>query len=549
MNTQSRLGRIFFSQFMAWVALIVVGLYFMFSFDKKILNQPTEPGVLGSVKKYYNALKLTYIKKGIDLEGGTYLVLGVEVEKALESRLAVEMRSFEALFKSKNLKVMPTKKEVKGLSFELTFPDEASAKTAYAMILEARSLTLKIKLDGNVIIATLLPDVEKGVRLGAVEQGVNVLTNRLGGYGVEGIIVQQHGERQIVIQLPGMEDAEQIKSVITKTAHLEFKIVEKTAGSKDALLDEFDGELPADKMIIPGRKDGGDFEEANRWYLVSAFPDVTGDHLVGAKVEHDEFNRPVVNFKLDAAGGREFGELTGNNIGRQLGIIIDNIMFTAPTVNTAITGGSGVITGMGSAKEAFDLSVVLKSGSLHAPLKIEQENRVGASLGQDSIYKGILSCVIALLLLFVFSIIYYKIPGLLAFLTLLCNIFLTLLFLSYFNATLTLPGIAGIVLTIGMAIDASILIYERVKDELAVGETFRKSMMEGFSGAMPVIMDSNITTLLTGIVLFQFGGPGIKGFAVTLIAGIFATVLSGVYFLRATYKFIFDNTSIRQMKI
>lgn len=546
MNVQSRLSKVVFSPLMAWVAVIILGSYFMFSLDKKILNQPAEPGLFGTLQKHYHALKLTYIKKGIDLEGGTYLVLGVEIEKALENRLKLEERSLDGLFKNKDLKVYPTKKEIKDLTLSLTFPDEVSAKAAYNLIKEARAQSLKLKLSDDVVLINLNQETEQGVRTGAVEQGVNVLTNRLGGYGVAGIIVQQHGDRQIVIQLPGVDDPEHVKSVITKTALLEFKIVEKTAASKDALLDEFDGELPSDKMIVPGRSD--DAEEAGRWYLVPAFPDLTGDHIAGSKVEHDEFNRPVVNFKLDSSGARDFAELTANNVGRSLGIIIDNVMITAPTIKIAITGGYGVISGIGSQKEAFDLTIVLKSGSLHAPLKIETESRVGASLGQDSINKGIMSCVIALVLLFIFSLLYYKIPGLFAIITLLVNIFLTMLFLSYFNATLTLPGIAGIVLTIGMAIDASILIYERVREDLAEGVPLRRAVYDGFNGAMPVILDSNITTFLTGAVLFQFGGPAIKGFAVTLMAGIVATVLSGVYFLKALFKFLFDNTEIKTLK-
>lgn len=545
MNTQSRITKLLFSPFILWIIGMAVCSYFMISFDKKILSQPAEQGILGSIKQYYQAAKLTHIKKGIDLEGGTYLVLGVEIEKAIENKLALEGRSLDTLFKDKDLKTLPTKKEVKDLTLFLTFPNEASAEEAYNFLKEARAQSLKLKLTDNIVSANLTQEADQAIRTGAVEQGVNVLTNRLGGYGVEGIIVQQHGTRQIVIQMPGIKDPEHVKSVVTKTAHLEFKIVEKVGASKDGLLDEFDGELPPDKMIISGKQDE---DGAGRWYLISSFADLTGDHLTNAFVDHDEFNRPVVSFKLDSTGGREFADLTANNVGRNLGIIIDNVMITAPTINQAITGGSGVISGIRTAKEAFDLAIVLRSGSLHAPLKIEQEQRVGASLGQDSINKGIMSCIVALILLFIFSIVYYKLPGLLAIITLLVNIFLTLLFLSYFGATLTLPGIAGIVLTIGMAIDASILIYERVKEDLALGTPLRKSVLDGFNGAMSVILDSNITTFLTGMVLYQFGGPAIKGFAVTLMAGIVATVLSGIYFLKAMFIFLFDSLNVKRMK-
>lgn len=532
---------------MLWVVVIAVGSYFMLSLDQKALKAKRNPGIMGSLSHYYNALSFTYIKKGIDLAGGTYLILNVEIEKALETKLLNEGRSIENLLKSKKL-ALPVKKDVRDLGLELMFDTEAQAKSALAALLEVKNQSLKCKVVENAVRVMYSPEVEQAIRSGAVEQGVNVLTNRLGGYGVEGIVVQQHGDHQIVVQLPGLEDSEHVKAEITKTAHLEFKIVEKVAASRDAILDEFDGELPSDKMIVPGRRHGED-GEGSQFYLVSAFPDLTGEHIVGAKVDHDEYNRPMVSFKLDSEGGREFADLTANNIKRSLGIIIDDVMYSAPQIQGTIPGGSGVINNIASVKEAFDLSIVLKSGSLQAPLKLEHENRVGASLGQDSIFKGVLSCVIALIMLFGFSLIFYKLPGLFAILALVVNIFLTMLFLSYFKATLTLPGIAGIVLTIGMAIDASILIYERVKEELKIGVPFKKAMLDGFSGAMPVIMDSNITTFMTGLVLFWFGGPAIRGFAVTLMAGIIATVLSGVYFLKAVYKFFFDCTSVKQFRL
>lgn len=547
--TQTRLGRVLLSPFIFWIALLIGGSYLMFSFDAKVLRETqAQPGVWGTVQRYYQALKLNYIKKGTDLAGGTYLVLGVEVEKAIENRLGVEGRNLDSLFKSKNLEVLPTDKKVVGLTFELTFPDEKAAGVALNLIRDSHVNSLKVVRNDAVLVAQLAPDVEQSIRTGAVEQAVSVLTNRLGGYGVEGIIVQQHGDRQVVVQLPGIvgEDPEHIKSVITKTAHLEFKIVEKTAASREALLDDFQGELPADKMVIPGRSEGD--ETARRWYLVSAFADLTGDHLVSAKVDYDEFNRTVVTFKLDSVGAREFAALTTNNVGRQLGIIIDNVMFTAPNVHEPITGGGGSISGVGVQKEAADLALVLRSGALKAPLKFEHENRVGAELGQDSIYAGILSCLVSLLLLFVFSIFYYKIPGLFAILALLMNLFISLLLLSYFRATLTLPGIAGMVVGIGMAIDASVLIFEQTKEFLAAGVPLRKAVEDGFSGVLSVILDSNITTFLTGLVLFHFGGPAIRGFAVTLMAGIVATVFAGVYFLKSLFLFVFDTFGVTRMK-
>lgn len=550
MFTQSKLIRAIISPFMLWVAIIVAGSYYMFSFDAKILKEPSAPGLMGTVKKYYNALKLTYIKKGIDLAGGTYLVLGVELDKAVENRLNIESRSLDQLFKTRELKVLPKSKIVKAGVLTLAFDTDEAAKTCYNMLVETKAASLQPKLVDNEIQATLTSELEHRLRAGAVDQAVSVLSNRLDSTGVAGMVVTQHGDHQVVVQMPGVSDPDRIKSLISRAAHLEFKIVEKTAGTRDALLEAYDGELPSDKVIVPGKSeiDENGLEEANRYYLVSAFPDMTGDRMVDAYVTRDEYGKPIVAFKLDGVGAREFGELTSNNVGRQIGIIMDDVMVSAPNINTPITGGSGTIIGGFTQKEALDLSIVLKSGSLIAPLKFEQESRVGASLGQDSIYKGLMSCLIAMLLLFLFSFFYYKIPGLLAVIALLLNFFLVLLFLSYFNGTLSLSGIAGMVLSVGMAIDASILIYEKTKDELAAGATLRKAVNDGFNGVLAVILDSNITTFLTGLVLFYWGGPAVRNFATTLMLGIVATLLSGILFLKAMFQFVFDVFEVKSMK-
>lgn len=550
MNNQARILRVFTTPLMAWIIAVVVGTYFMVSFDQKTLKEASgETGALSTVKKYYNALRLSYVKKGIDLAGGTYLVLSVEIDKAIESRLGLESRSLNQFLKSNDIRELPSKKEVKNKILTLTFDTEEGARACSSILVDKKAGLLTVKRLDTEVNVSLTGEVEGNIRSGAVEQALNVLTNRLGGYGVEGIVVQQHGDHQIVVQLPGLDDPEHVKSVITKTAHLEFKIVEDAAASRDALLDKFDGDLPSDKMIISSRTEVVDGREvAGRYYLVSAFPDMTGDHIVSAEVGRDEYNKPQVNFKLDSVGSREFAELTGNNLGRNLGIIIDDIMFSSPVIQSEIAGGSGRISGIQGQREAFDLAVVLRSGSLLAPLKFEQESRVGASLGQDAIQAGIMSCLVAMVMLFLFGLIYYRIPGLFAVLALVVNLFLTMLFLSYFRATLTLPGIAGMVLTVGMAIDASILIYENIKDELSNGVTLRKAVSNGFNGVMAVIIDSNLTTLLTGLVLYQFGGPAIRGFAVTLIAGIVATLLAGIYFLKALFFFATDVLHVSKMK-
>ncbi|MCF7800219.1 protein translocase subunit SecD [Candidatus Babeliales bacterium] len=543
-----KLAKIFISKFMFFIAILVVGLYFLFSIDlKRPARIEEEKGIkLSFFQKVWESVRMPRLKLGIDLQGGTYLVLGVDIDKAIENKLLAESKYLDQIFKKSSLAVLPSKKDIKNKVLNLHFSDEESAKVCYNL-LRKESQNLKFVLKDNIVTAVLPPSEEQRIRVNSVDQAVSILGNRLSGFGVEGISVQQHGDKQVVVQMPGVADPERVKDVITKTARLDFSLVEKTASSKESLLADFDYDLPSDKKILPGRKTKLADEESGEWYLVSAYPDMSGDHIVDARVGFGEFNKVQVNFQLDSSGARDFKELTGNNIGKRLAIIIDDVVYSAPNIQSAI-GSTGSISGIASPEEAKDLALVLRSGALSAPITLEQETRVGASLGQDAINKGLLSCIIALILLFIFSIFYYKIPGLLAFLVLVYNLFIILLFLSYFESALNLAGIASMVLTIGMAIDGSILIYEKIKEELAAGSTFRKSVNDGFKDALVVILDSNITTFLTGFILFKFGGPVIRGFAVVLMIGIIAAVAFGVFFLKAIFDFILDNTKIKELK-
>jgi preprotein translocase subunit SecD len=535
----ARTGNFFASKFFFWLLFAVFGSYFLFSVKAPHGESKFAPLLRGDVKGFAQTLYMPRVKLGIDLQGGTYLVLSVGVEKAIENRLVKEHRHLEGLFKQEGLKDKPASIKAEQTKMHYLFETEEQARVCYHFI-KKHAPMLSAKQKDLETTVSLNPADEQNIRNGVVDQAVNVLQNRLNGFGVAGLIVQRHGERQIVVQLPGVSDPERVKSLITKTALLEFKMVEKM-GSVEDLLDEYDGDLPSDKMIVKGQKEG------DGAYLVSAYPDMTGDHISDANIGYDEYGRIQVTFGLDSAGATHFKRLTGDNIGRSLGIIIDNVMYSAPRIESAI-GSRGSIHGQYTAEEARDLSLVLRSGSLLAPLQFEQENRVGASLGQDSIEKGIWACLFGLLLVLLFSFFYYRAMGVFAMVALVYNLFLILLFLSYFESTLTLPGIAGMVLTIGMAIDASILIYEKIREDLNDGVSFRQAVKSGFNGAMMVILDSNITTFLAGLILFKFGGPAIKGFAITLMAGIIATMASGVFFLRSLITYILDLRGGRGFK-
>jgi len=535
----SRFARFATSRCMLWIIFAVIGTYFLVSIRPPKGETRFAALARGDVKGFVKSLYMPRVKLGIDLQGGTYLVLSVGLEKAIENRLTKEHKALEALCVKEDVNVKPVESKIGNTQLVYTFEQDDDARVYHHFIRKNMPI-LSSTPKGNEVTVRLNPADEQRIRNGVVDQAVSVLQNRLNGFGVSGLIVQRHGQRQIVVQLPGVDDPERVKSLITKTALLEFKLVEKHSHSEEDILDEYDGDLPSDKMIVKGQ-DGGA-------YLVSAYPDMTGDHITDARITYGEYGRIAVAFDLDNGGSSSFKRLTGDNIGRQLGIVIDNVMISAPTIEDAI-GSSGNIRGSYTPEEARDLALVLRSGSLMAPLSFEQENRVGASLGQDSIDRGLLACLIGLLLVMLFSIFYYRMLGFMAIIALLYNLFLIMLFLSYFESTLTLPGIAGMVLTIGMAIDASILIYEKIREDLAQGVSFRQAVASGFNGAMVVILDANITTFLTGLILFKFGGPAIKGFAVTLMAGIIATILAGVFFLRSLIMCYVDIKGSKSLKI
>ncbi len=535
MDIRSPRFQFFSSRLFWWIAFALGMSFFMFSFDRKSFNESQ-----GNIAvRAYNAIYMPRLERGIDLQGGVRLVLGIDLDQAAANRLGLAERAVEKAFK--RAKVHHTSRtftQEDGLTF--TFKDATHARQALDAVKD-QFTELAFTTAENRLVVKLAKHEDVRVRSSAVESSVNTLSTRLDTFNVRGLTVSPHGEHQVVVQLPGFDDAEEVKSNIMRAAQLEFKIVEKVKSSKDAILDEFDYDLPSDRVIVPG------FGEDDSFYLVSAFPDLTGDQIVDAHLAYDDHGRPCVAVKLSNEGGHDFKELTRDHVGGRLGIVMDGVMISAPTINSEL-GSNFQITGQFTIEAVSRLVSLLRSGSLLVKPTLETENVVGSSLGKDSIKKGLNSCLLALTLLFCFSVFYYGWVGVFAFIALLYNLFLTLLFLSYFKATLTLPGIAGMVLTIGMAIDFSIIIYEQIREEIQNGLDMRSAITKGFSGAMAVILDSNITTLIAGLVLFQYGGPAIRGFAVTLILGIIATLISGVFFLQSIFDYVLNYTKIRNLK-
>lgn len=399
----------------------------------------------------------------------------------------------------------------------------------------------------------LTPSQEQDIIKNAVRDNIEVLRSRLDKSGVGEITIAAHGEKNILIELPNVHNPAQAKAMIGKSALLEVKLVEASAGSETELLEKYNGKLPEDRIIVKeSRARGYSNQPFITYHVVPKFTDLTGKLLKSAQAGLSDQKSlrvtPIIAFEFKPEGGEKFYQLTKNNIGKPIALILDNEVITAPIANSPIRE-SGQITGDFDMQEAKDIALMLRSGAFTAPVEVIEERHIGPSLGETAIHQGLISCLIGLGLLLLFSLFFYKTAGLFAFIVLLYNLLIILFALSWFQAALTLPGIAGIVLSIGMAIDASILIYERIKEELASGASLKKAIDGGFSGALTVILDANFTHFLVAIVLYYLGAGPIQGFAVTMIIGIVATLLTGILLLRAIFNFYTTTLGIQKLSI
>ncbi|MBI4594455.1 MAG: protein translocase subunit SecD, partial [Candidatus Rokubacteria bacterium] len=372
----------------------------------------------------------------------------------------------------------------------------------------------------------------------AVRQGVETIRNRVDQFGVAEATITRQGEDRILIQLPGVQDPDRAKALIGKTAHLEFKLLDERTPAEDAAA----GRLPeTSELLYQRRIDPKTKEERKLPYVVQRRTLLTGAELNGAEVQADP-NSPgnwQVSIDFNATGTRIFGEVTEQNVGRHLTIILDGNVYSAPRINERIPGGRAVITGQFTIDEARDLAIVLRAGALPAPVKILEERTVGPSLGADSIRQGLLAILASAAVVFVFMLVYYRLSGLIADVALGLNLLILFAAMAAFGATLTLPGLAGIALTVGMAVDTNVLIFERIREELRVGKTPRASIEAGFTRALRTIIDTHLTVMVTAAILYNFGTGSVKGFAVSLFVGLAASLFTAYFFTRLIFDFVF----------
>lgn len=464
------------------------------------------------------------VNLGLDLQGGVHLLLKMDFDTYLKEHLENVEDGLRQQFREEKVKYKGLSVRNGTVSFTL-LPNQGEISIAALARKVDADLAILLENDGHYEIGYQESGIKR-LKQQVQEKSIEILSRRVDETGTREPIIQQQGDERILLQVPGITDPEMLKNLIGKTAKMTFHLVDINASQMDLSR----GRASGGTMILPSMEK--DDLGSSIKYAVKRRALLTGELLVDAGVGRDDMGRPAVTFRFNPLGARKFADITTENVGKPFAIVLDNEVITAPLINEPILGGSGIISGTFSPEEAAQLAILLRSGSLPAPLDVIEERTVGPSLGADSIEAGKMASIIAVALVIAFMLVGYGLFGLFSNIALIMNIIMILAFLSFFQATLTLPGIAGIVLTIGMAVDANVLIFERIREEISRGKTPFSAVDNGFKIAFRTIFDSNITTLIAAVLLFYFGTGTIKGFAVTLSIGIISSMFSAIVLTR-----------------
>ncbi|AQW86844.1 protein-export membrane protein SecD [Campylobacter pinnipediorum subsp. caledonicus] len=491
-------------------------------------------GITFSIPSFLQTDKGAKINLGLDLQGGLHMLLGVETEVAIHSKIKSIAGSINYYAKKEDILLDKLRTKDENIEFSLIDADEtqnidAMLKTIKGIVVEKKDLHYTLSLSDEEKAATIEY---------AIAQAVETIRNRLDQFGLAEPTVARQGSDKILVELPGIktsEDEQRARDLIAKAAHLQLMAVDDKRQDRALSMSKTEAESYGD-IIYP------DSKNSNIKYVLKSIPILDGSMLTDARVAFSQQNNmPIINFSLNSEGARIFGDFTGSNVGNRLAIVLDGKVYSAPVINERIGGGSGQISGGFTVEEAHDVAIALRSGALLAPVKMLEKRSIGPSLGAESIQKSMIALMGASLLIVLFMIVYYGFSGVLANIALIANIIILVAIMALFGATLTLPGMAGIVLTIGMAVDANVIINERIRELLRDGASIKVSVQKGYENAMSAIVDANITTLITVVALYAYGTGPVKGFAVTMSIGILVSMLTAILGTHGFFDFLMDK--------
>ncbi|ADV47255.1 protein translocase subunit SecD [Nitratifractor salsuginis] len=491
-------------------------------------------GVVFSIPSLIQSKEGKKITLGLDLQGGLHMLLGVKSDEAIKSRLKSIAGTIKYIMEDNDIVIDDLAVEGDKVTFKVLDSDD---------IPKAKEL-LKKELEGVSVLenqgtftVTLTPKEVARTKKQAIDQAVDTIRNRLDQFGLAEPTVAKQGTDKILVEVPGIKtpaDEQRIRELIARAAHLQMMAVDEDRAARVYSMSPAEAKKYGD-VILP------DVKNPKEKYLLKAIPILDGSMLTDAKVGFDRNNQPVINFKLNGEGAKIFGDFSGKSVGKRMAIVLDNKVYSAPVIRERIGGGSGQISGNFTIDEANDIAIALRSGALLAPVYVMEKRSVGPSMGADSIRQSMIALILGFVLVVIFMVIYYGMAGLVADIALVGNLFLILAVMALFGATLTLPGMAGIVLTVGMAVDANVIINERIRELLHEGASIPKAIEEGYANAFTAIWDANVTTLISAVVLYAYGTGPIKGFALTMSIGILASMLTAILGTHGIYQAFMDK--------
>ena len=503
-------------------------------------GQELSPSELEKLRAWPAFLPSTLVNLGLDLRGGAHLLAEVRVEEVYSQRLDAMWQEVRDILRAERDEIGTIRRqdgrsdqlrvrisEISGMPRAIELIEDLARPVSSLSSIGKKNL--KISSDQNILIIELSDAEKLALNERTMQQSLEIIRRRVDEVGTREPTIQKQGERRILIQVPGIGSASELKTLIGTTAKLGFyPVIKQTSNSEE--------QGSGRTQTLPAKN------ETDIYYVLERSAAVTGEELVDAQPTFDQNGQPAVSFRFNPGGARKFGNYTANNVGALFAIVLDDEVISAPQIREAITGGSGQITGNFSVEESSELSILLRAGALPAPMQFEEERTIGPELGQDSIDAGKIACIVAFAAILVFMFLSYGLFGIFANIALIINVTLIFGLLSIIGATLTLPGIAGIVLTIGMAVDANVLVFERIKEELKVAKSPYRAIELGYERAFSAILDANITTFIAALILFLMGSGPVRGFSITLGLGIITSVFTAIYVTRLLLAIWFDRT-------